>query len=190
MKQSDTTPELTAEEFFRQFDDDSTDWIALDYSAVVTYQGKRVLVTIDNDPGGGFESGYESVYFMAPLTTNNTDLRFAIHHEGFMDELGKFFGMQDIKTGYEDFDKKVIVKGNNEKLIKSLFKGQADRKVFEHLNDFKLFLHEREDENSPVKRLYLEFDIYDSISDTVQLKEIFYAYCDVLSRLEALITTV
>src|ERR1035437_2133762 len=84
----------------------------LEYNPQILHNGRTILLSIDIDPGGGFESGFESTTLNCRLE-HDPGFTFAIHHETFIDEVGKFFGMQDIATGYMEFDKKVVVKSDN-----------------------------------------------------------------------------
>ncbi|MDB5193908.1 MAG: hypothetical protein JWQ96_3471 [Segetibacter sp.] len=108
-----------------------------EYGALIEDRSKRILLTIDIDPGGGFESGYASTSFSAAIE-KNSGFKFAIHREGFLDEVGKFFGMQDVVIGYEEFDKKVIVKTNDAERVKTVFADEQARKVLATIPDFTL----------------------------------------------------
>ena len=70
----------------------------LEYTAIIEQENRKVILDIDIDLGGGFESGYETTSLTAPLH-HTTDFKFAIHEEHFTDEIGKFFGMQDVVIG-------------------------------------------------------------------------------------------
>ena len=74
----------------------------------------QVLLEIDIDPGGGFESGYATTRFSAPVQLA-TDFAFTIHPEGFLADFAKLFGLQDEVIGYPEFDKKVIIKTNEQR---------------------------------------------------------------------------
>ena len=67
-----------------------------------------ILLEIDIDPGGGFESGYATTRFSAPVVLQQPFL-FTIYPEGFLADLGKLFGLQDEVIGYPEFDKKLII---------------------------------------------------------------------------------
>ncbi len=88
----------------------------LEYRVVIEQQNRRILLDIDIDLGGGFEGGFESTMLRSQLESIG-DFRFAIHDESFIDEVGKFFGMQDVVIGYPEFDKKVLIKSNDERKV-------------------------------------------------------------------------
>ena len=92
----------------------------LDYRVTIKQQKRKILLDIDIDLGGGFESGYSTTTLLA-LLQNEQDFRFAIHKEDFFDEVGKFFGMQDVEIGYPEFDKKLIIKTNDKAKVKAVF---------------------------------------------------------------------
>ena len=172
----------TEDEIWQQLNSDfQRDPNLLEYYAVLDQNGKRVLLDIDIDPGGGFESGYATTTFKAPLTTTD-DFKFAIHEEGFLDELGKFFGMQDVVLGYEEFDKKLIVKTNNEEKAKILFSNEEVRKTIQSLKGFTL--HTKHTADNDEKEASLELTIEDGITDTNLLRQIYHAFYSILNSLE------
>lgn len=65
--------------------------------------------------------------------------------EHFIDAAGKFFGMQDKVIGYPEFDEKVIVKSNNEKQVKELFKDEQVRSTLASIDDFRFSLQRIDD---------------------------------------------
>src|SRR5687768_6173390 len=121
---------------FEQVEADfNADVSLLTYEREIIQGEKSILISIEIDPGGGFEGGYET-------TSMNSELKsapachFKIHHEGILDEIGKLIGMQDVITGYSEFDKRVIVKTNNEDKVKDLFKSPFVRPVFGSLTGY------------------------------------------------------
>lgn len=61
----------------------------LEYSAVIVQENRKIVLDIDIDLGGGFESGYETTALTAELHTAPA-FRFAIHGQHFSDEIGNF----------------------------------------------------------------------------------------------------
>jgi hypothetical protein len=49
------------------------------------------------------------------------ELRFSLTKQGFLEQLGKLFGLQDIQVGDEVFDKRFLIKGNDEFKIQTIF---------------------------------------------------------------------
>jgi len=64
----------------------------------------------------------------APYVTSD-GFHFKIYREGIFSEIGKWFGMQDVTVGYEDFDRDFIIKGNDEGRLRQLFSNQKVREL-------------------------------------------------------------
>lgn len=156
----------------------------LSYNTLIEQEGKKILLDIDIDPGGGFEGGFETTTITAPLQ-KIPGFRFAIHHEGFLDEIGKFFGMQDVITGYAEFDKKVIVKTNDDESVKKVFEDAAIRSTFGSLHGYTLEITTH-DTASEHHAPFLEFTIERGIVDAAELKTIYSAFLNVLNRIDQL----
>src|SRR6187399_809954 len=75
----------------------------LEYAAEIHQLDRIIYFEIDIDLGGGFESGYETTRFQIPLPTHPT-LRFHIHPEDWISEIGKFLGMEDVELGFPRMD--------------------------------------------------------------------------------------
>jgi hypothetical protein len=152
----------------------------LQYQVLIYHDDKKILLDIDIDPGGGFESGYESTTLTATVHNLN-GYKFAVHHEDFLDVVGKFFGMQDVEIGYPEFDKDIIVKTNDTERTKHIFLDEEVRKTFQSLTGFTfntITKHTEED--------HLEFTIDKGMLDTAELRKIYTAFVSVLSSIEAL----
>ena len=150
------------------------------YDKAVMFSGYRVELYIDIDMGGGFESGFATTILRAKLETD-PDFRFALHHEDFFDEIGKFLGMEDIEIGFVEFDKKVIIKTDDEHRVRRLFSDSSTRKVFGDMKGYNLGLNHHHDHD--IKESYLELEMEEGITDPLRLKPIFFAFCDVLKKL-------
>lgn len=155
----------------------------LEYTAVIEHGNQRIVLDIDIDLGGGFESGYETTSFAAPLTTS-TNFRFAIHEEHFSDEIGKFFGMEDVVIGYEEFDKKLVIKTNDENKLRSVFADASTRAVFQSLHNFTLSITTHETQGGAEKEAFLELSIESGITDLDKLRAVYKAFFSVLTSLQ------
>jgi hypothetical protein len=170
------------DEIWLQVEAGMSDASLLEYETVIEQGGHRVRINIDIDPGGGFEGGYELTTITAALM-NERDFRFAIHHESFLDEIGKFLGMQDVEIGYPEFDKQLIVKTNNEQLAKYIFADENTRRTFQALTDFSFGIthHRSGDEGEKVP--FLELEIDRGITDSTELRQLYHAFFSVLTKL-------
>lgn len=155
----------------------------LDYEMIIPEGEKQVVLTIDVDLGGGFEGGFATTSFSAMLP-HDTRFRFAIHKEDFIDEIGKFFGMQDVKVGSEMFDKKIIVKTNDEVKVKRLFSDTGVQQTFVELENFSFGIHSHH--VSGAKEPFLELVVDDAITDLSNLRNLYSAFYDVLTQVEGL----
>jgi len=153
----------------------------LDYSEVIVEDGKEITLNIDVDLGGGFEGGFASTALSAVLP-HNTLFRFAVHREDFIDEIGKFFGMQDVKVGYVDFDKKMIIKTNDEEKVKSLFSSDEIRSTLLDLSNFSLGIHSHNVSHS--RESFLELVIDDAVTDITLIKKLHHCFLLVLKFIE------
>jgi hypothetical protein len=153
----------------------------LEYEVTLDLAGKKVLLDIDIDPGGGFESGYEFTRLTAGLANNN-DFNFAIHHEGFIDTMGKFFGMEDIEIGYPEFDKKLIVKTNDAERVKTIFSDDDVRDTFQSLTEFTLHIANKDIEGE--KEAFLELEIQKGVTDPNELRKIYHSFFSLFTALE------
>jgi hypothetical protein len=167
----------TENEIWKQLDAD-IDEDVLEYHALIEQNGQKISLDIDIDLGGGFEGGYATTGYSAPIANHN--FRFAIHEEHFTDEIGKFFGMQDIKIGYPDLDHHLIIKTNDDAKIRTLFADAKVRSAFTSLTDFDFGIRLHSIEGGSKKQPFLELNIEDGITDTAFLRELYHAFYMVL----------
>ena len=161
----------------------------LQYKAALLHNQHRIILLIDMDPGGGFESGFEFTSLSAAVPVQFTSLkanvsrdifRFALHDQGVMDRVSKFFGMEDMIVGFTEFDKQLIVKTNDVERLKECFADAETRKVFQSLSEFSLqTINDEEKDHSTT----LEFMIDRAITDISELKKIYDAFVKVLDFL-------
>lgn len=163
----------------------------LKYGANIQQNDKTISLNIEVDLGGGFESGFQVTSLTAPVPIQFTtltsrlnepkDFRFALHDEDFIDKVGKFFGMEDVKTGYEDFDRKLVVKTNDVEKVKAVFADEDTRRTFQSLAGFNLHIahYDHDDKHSS-----LELTIDKDITNVEELRKIYDAYVNVLEAFE------
>jgi len=156
----------------------------LDYNVVIEQDGHQIELYIDIDLGGGFEGGSELTQLVAPLSVTR-DFRFAIHDEDFLDTIGKFFSLEDVKIGYPELDDHVVIKTNTPEKIRALFADDTIRSVFTTLEDFDFGIHTHHLEDSEGEQPFLEFNINQGITDAAELQKIYHAFYAVLVGLES-----
>ncbi|MES2645823.1 MAG: hypothetical protein V4717_03020 [Bacteroidota bacterium] len=154
----------------------------LNYEREIVQDGRTTILSIEIDPGGGFEGGFELTTIVSKVRTKPICL-FKIHHKGFLDEIGKLLGMQDVITGYAEFDEKVIVKTNDADRVKHLFEDSFVRNVFGSLANYTLGTTKQHLPNNP-DSIALEFTIDSAIFNAEELRNIYTAFTMVLDNLE------
>jgi hypothetical protein len=169
------------EEVWQQITADLKDDSTLEYHVIVKQEARTVLLDIDIDPGGGFESGYEFTRLTSQMQQQQ-DFRFALHHEDFIDKMGKLLGMEDVIIGYPEFDNKLIIKTNNATKVKTIFGNKAVRELFQSLTDFTIHIHHHtvDDEKQP----FLELEIQRGVTDAIELRKIYHAFFLILIALD------
>jgi len=60
---------------------------------------------------------------------HNTSFRCEISPEGFLQEIGKFFGMQDIEVGYRTFDDHFIVKSDDIEMVRNFLNAAVQQEL-------------------------------------------------------------
>lgn len=156
----------------------------LQYRAQINQQNKIIHLDIDIDLGGGFEGGYATTIFSAAFR-NPDQFRFAIHEEGFFDDLGKFFGMQDVEIGYPEFDKAFIIKTNDESRVRTIFTDDEARSILLTLKDFTFEVVLTESEtNGDVNDSILELIIEEGITDPIRLRHLYRVFFGTLNLID------
>ncbi|CAM3630936.1 hypothetical protein MUGA111182_00210 [Mucilaginibacter galii] len=155
----------------------------LDYNVIIDQDGRQTELYIDIDLGGGFESGSELTQLSAPLSVNR-DFKFAIHDEDFLDTIGKFFGLEDMKMGYPELDDHVVIKTNAPEKVRELFADAEIRTLFTGLEDFDFGIHTHHLEDSDGDQTFLEFNLNRGITDATELRKLYHAFYTVLVGLE------
>ena len=154
---------------------------ALHHTIALQQGHRRVLVEVDIDPGGGFESGYATTRLSAPVTLDS-DFAFTIHPEGFLADFAKLFGLQDEVIGYPEFDDKVIIKTNNKQKVKALFADEGVRKTLAALTQYNLQL-QAPNETDTVRLLLLEVE--EGITEPAALMNLYRTFMQLWQGVQA-----
>lgn len=155
----------------------------LEYAAEVTQQNRTVYFEIDIDLGGGFESGYETTKFLAPLHSHPT-LRFHIHPEDWVSEIGKMLGMEDVELGFPRLDKAYIIKTNQPETLKALFANDEMRATVREFGDCDLRIITTKENDQEVTSLSLWFE--NAITDPATLRKIYHVVYTLAEQIENL----
>lgn len=173
----------TTDELWQQVTADLSGKEVYEYDVALEQDGRRIMLDIDIDLGGGFEGGYATTRFMAPVSPVH-DFRFAVHHQELVDSAGKFFGMEDVVIGYPEFDEALIVRTNDRERTRRIFADPEVRKLFASLRYFTLHITHHHVSDQKEKLPFLELMIEDGITDPVVLRGLYEGFCKVLEGVE------
>src|SRR5688572_13784996 len=153
----------------------------LEYSAQLVQGHTDIYMTIDIDLGGGFEGGYETTSFMAPLAETKP-FKFHIHEQNWVNEIGKVFGLEDVELGYPELDEAFIIKTNEPETLKALLADENLRRALLKHRECELKLSPENDE--PEAQHLLTYTIDQAITEVSELREIYHMLLDLVQKLE------
>lgn len=156
---------------------------ALEYEAILQHGSRTFALDIDVDLGGGFESGYETTTFSAALD-NPSQFRFGFHHQSFLDNMGKFLGMQDIEIGDPAFDAAVVVKSSDEAKVRALLSNGALRAALTGLENFTLEFNLPSALDSDHEHSKLTLTVEEAVTEPARLRPLFEIFLRVLKTLD------
>ncbi len=149
------------------------------YRATIHTGTHDVFLETVRSAGGGDEGwGFEQTTLMTSLPSNN-QFKFAITPEDVINRIGKFFGMQDVKIGYPEFDDNVLVQTNDEVKLKQIFADSSLRSIFQNLSGYSFHIDKAEKGEGD----HLHLVIQHAITNTADLKKLFGAFNQVLHAL-------
>jgi len=122
----------------------------------------------------------------APYLTAD-GFHFTVYRQGVFSTIGKWFGMQDVTVGYEDFDRDFIIKGNDEEKLRQLFSNQSVRELIAVQPEIH-FSVENNDGNVWTKMFpagvdELKFEVVGVIKDLERLKLLYELFAETLDEL-------
>ena len=117
---------------------------------------------------------------------NPDRFRFTIYRRGLFSDIAKWLGMQDIQVGHSDFDRDFIIKGTDERKLRSLFDNPRLRELitaqpqihFTVKDDDGLF-----GASFPPDTDELCFTVVGVIKDVDRLKQLFDLFAEALDQL-------
>jgi hypothetical protein len=117
---------------------------------------------------------------------NPDSFRFTIYRKGIFTEIGKWFGMQDVTVGYEDFDRDFVIQGNDEQKLLKLFSSQKIRDLIAVQPDISFSVKDDEgfwSKNFPEEVDELYFQVVGVIKDVERLKLLYDLFAETLDEL-------
>jgi hypothetical protein len=154
----------------------------VDHYQVLIKQGdKDIEFIVDIDLGGGFEGGSQYAMLRSSVSVDS-NFKFAIHNEDFIDEVGKFFGMQDVETGYEELDKHLVIKTNDENKVRRIFASDTVRNILIALDSFHCGIRTHNDDGA--QQHFLELYVNENVDDLLVLKSLYKVFYNLLIAIE------
>jgi hypothetical protein len=142
-------------------------------------------VTLDSYTDSSGHTNMSYTRMRAPYL-NPEGFRFTIFRKGFLSNLGKLLGMQDIEIGDAEFDEAFIIQGNNETRVQELFADPGIRALAQAQPQLHLTVRDSEGwfgPSFPDDADELLFQVVGVIKDVERLKLLFELFAAVLDRL-------
>lgn len=122
----------------------------------------------------------------APYVSKN-GFQFRIYRRSFFSNIGKFFGLQDIEVGYEEFDRDFIIQGNDPYKVELLFADPILRNLLLSIEKIDLSVKDGSgwfESRKTIKPIdNLHFQVVGVIKDIEQLKLLFELFAETLEQL-------
>lgn len=151
-----------------------------EYEAVLHHGGYQVQLDIDIDLGGGFESGSESTTLTAPVP-GHVALRFALHEQDWMHELGKLLGLTDIELGDPELDAAYIITANDPAALRAALANPVLRQTLLRYPGLRLVL--APESHAPDSDVFLTAAIDRALPEPAQLQEVYHLLLVLLQQI-------
>ena len=133
-------------------------------------------------------NGKSSVTYtrMRALYVNPDGFRFTVYRKGLFSDMGKWFGMQDLVIGDEEFDRDFILKSNSEVKLRQLLSQPRIRELIARQPD--IHFEARHDEGFLAQSFpegvdELCFQVVGVIKDIERLKLLYELFSETLDQL-------
>ena len=154
------------------------DW--LKYEAVLNQGGHQIHLDVDIDLGGGFEGGSESTTLTARVPSQ-VPLRFALHEQDWVHEMGKLLGLTDVELGDPEVDAAFIITTNDPATLHDLLVDPELRQTLLRYRDLRLTLGPAR--FGPDDELVLEFSKDTALVEPAQLQEVYHLMITLLQKI-------
>jgi hypothetical protein len=117
---------------------------------------------------------------------NPDGFRFTIYRRGFFSDIAKWFGMQDVEIGHENFDRDFIIKGDDTAKLRALFDSAMLRDLLEAQPQVLFAVKDSEGlfgVRFPSDTDELCFTVLGVIKDADRLKLLFELFSETLDQL-------
>lgn len=162
-------------------------------SVIINYRGYSIVFDSYTQYISGGGSTFEVEYTRVMLEYCSQDkFRFCIMNQGIIELISKLFGAQDVKIGMKEFDKKFILKTNDEVKLKNILSSEKIVQLLLLQND--VFIEVFEDEctfKEPIQKgnsllYYLSKDLINEVNQLNDLLELYKNFIDELARFSSL----
>ena len=118
---------------------------------------------------------------------NPDGFRFSVSRAGMLTDIAKWFGMQDVTVGHEEFDTEFVIKGNSDEKLRALFANPRVRALISAQKDIRFAVRENagwfRSKDMPEDADLLEFEVVGTIDDVARLKLLFELFGETLDQL-------
>ncbi|RFP65776.1 hypothetical protein D0N36_07550 [Hymenobacter lapidiphilus] len=151
-----------------------------DYRADLRQPPYCVRLELDIDLGGGFEGGYELTTLRA-VVPGQPALRFALHEQDWVHEIGKLLGLEDVELGYAELDQTFIITTNDPNTLRRLLADPAVHQTLLHHPAARFTL--APDSDAADAPLLLTFHLERAVIEPDQLRELYQLLLRMLQQL-------
>lgn len=152
-----------------------------EYAAELVQAGYVIRLDFDLDLGGGFESGYSTTTLTATVPAQPA-LRFVLHEQDWLHELGKLLGLPDVELGDAELDAAFIIKTSDADALRQLLIGTPDvRATLLRYPTARLTLAPAE--AAADGALVLTFSLEEALTEPSQLREVYHLLYQLLRQL-------
>ncbi len=158
-----------------------------DDTVEIVYKEHKILFDVYTNYSVVGNSSVDREYTRVRLEFVSPDnLKLRLIPQGFIDTIGKLFGAQDIIIGDKEFDKRFVIKGNEEFKIQMLFSNEIIRSIL--LSQKDLYMEIMEEYgifDEKIKEGY-SMAIYisqEKITDAKQLNSLLQLYTNLIDQL-------
>jgi hypothetical protein len=142
---------------------------------------KEWTITLDTYTEGG-EYGGPYTRMRAPYMSRD-GFQFTIYRGGLLSKLGKHLGLQDVETGYPDFDREFILKSNDEAKVRALVANPRIRQLIQSHPAIYFRSKTKRGGSAHAFPSELYFRVPGVIEDVERLKSFFLLFTETLSQL-------
>jgi hypothetical protein len=156
-------------------------------SVEIIYRNHKIIFDRINDNPTILIRSSPAAFTRIRLEFKSPDnLKFRIVEQTIVDDIGKLFGQQDIKTGNKEFDFRFLISSNDEYKLQALFQNKEFLSILQNTKDVHLEILEESGifgENISPDKVMLYFISNTKIKKIEQLNTLFKLYQIIIDEL-------